>query len=129
MTRLGKMLPWLGMFPGADDPYEEGFRNSGTACVPFLIGVLKVDPARHDYKRRIAASHLVAKMAVLKQAPELIGLLKDVEPDVRVNIARGLKRLAGDDLGHGDNYWKGDSRSAGEGKWAEWLKQNADKLR
>ena len=128
-ARLQKMLPWLGMLPGANDPYEQAFRDSGIHGVTFLIGVLKLDPATQNYKRRIAAAKVVGDLAVLKQAPELVNLLKDAEPDVRVFAARGLKRLAGDDLGHGDDYWKGDSRSAGESKWEAWLKANPDKFR
>lgn len=87
---------------------EEDVKSLGTNCVRPLKAYVQetagADSAR--YKRRQAAEW-VAMVAGATQTPDLLDLLADEDPEVRVYVAQGLRRILGDEaFPRGDKFWR-----------------------
>lgn len=127
LKRMGTMLDNLGFFK-PNDPYEAGFRSLGELSVPYLMAYLKkADPAAGGESRSSAVG-IISDLAPPRLAPELAAYLKDPEPEIRASVARGLKRMTGQDHGFNEAYWKGEQVEKGSAAWADWLKKNAATL-
>lgn len=116
--RFQGMLTKLGTLP----QYEQGFREAGELSVPFLVKYLKIPATAQETARRQDAAKILADVCGASSAGHLVALLRDIDGEVRASAGRGLARLAGNDLGFNDAYWKGTSLDRGQTAWAEWLK-------
>jgi HEAT repeat protein len=110
----------------ANDPGEAALRTLGDLATAELVRFLNRAAGGPQPARREAAIRIIAETGTLKSAAGLVSLLQHQEPDIRAAAARGLARLnGGKDLGFNDQFWKGESRDAGQKAWEDWLKQNA----
>ncbi len=108
------------------DPAEPPLRSLGELAAPGIARFLsKTFLIETQVKRRAVAAQALADAATIKSAPLLVPLLSHKEAGVRVQGGRGLARIAGKDLGYGEDFWKGDKVDAGVKAWEEWVKQNA----
>ncbi|MGI9457955.1 MAG: zf-HC2 domain-containing protein [Aeoliella sp.] len=80
--------------------YEEEIRAIGCSSVKPLSAFLSSEDESHqrDHRRKLAAQ-IVSDVADFRAIPRLIDLLDDKDPQVRLHIARGLKRITGRDMG------------------------------
>jgi ferric-dicitrate binding protein FerR (iron transport regulator) len=119
--RVRGLLSRLSRQP-QNDPFEAALKTLGETSVAVLSGYLQSPENPADLARRLAAARIVGDVA---GAGSLLALLDNETADVRVLAAKGLARIAGQDFGRADAYWKGEDRSAGKKAWVEWVRKNA----
>jgi hypothetical protein len=121
-TRAMEMVQALGREPDA----ETALRSLGDLGTAELVRFLNKSVGNPQPARRTTAARIIAETGTTKSAAGLVSLLQYPEPEIRTVAARGLARLAGGkDLGFNEQYWKGESRDAGQKAWEDWLKQVA----
>lgn len=124
-SRTDELITILGA-EAKNDPAEGALRTLGPLAVPGILRFVKNSDHITQADRRAVASRILSDVTPLKSAKDLAGLLTHVDPEVRVQSARGLARLnGGKDLGYNDAFWKGTGRDAGQKAWEEWIKKNA----
>ncbi|HXG63111.1 MAG TPA: FecR domain-containing protein [Planctomycetota bacterium] len=101
---------------------EEVVRATGSNAAPYLAEHLKAPPGPLDTDRRRRAATLLAELASAGAAADLVEILKDGDPEVRVRIAAGLERLAGANLGFDAAYWRGSDTEKGRRAWQDWVR-------
>lgn len=111
-----------------DDPRfgkasELGLRRMGADAAPPLLRVLGQVKGVDAALRRKAAA-LLADLAGPEQASSLVDLLRDREPEVRAQAARGLERLTGQTLGQPRTVWSGSGYERGAQAWETWIERN-----
>jgi hypothetical protein len=110
--------------PAHNDRCEAGLRLLGKWAAPLLAGALQQPSPQAELPRRRAAARVLGDVAPPPVASGLVPLLKDGDADVRGAAARGLKRLAGQDLGFDEAYWKGPDCARGAAAWEAHLKKS-----
>jgi len=75
-------------------------------------------------RRRQDAARILADIASAPSVPDFVALLADGDPQVRVQVARGLERLTGQTLGFDAAYWAGADVVRGAAAWQAWLQSN-----
>jgi ferric-dicitrate binding protein FerR (iron transport regulator) len=118
LARIGRTkLAWM---------YEQDLRNLGEYGALPLLRYVQSAPSRQDVERRHTAINVLADTAPIWLAPDLIALLEDDDPVVRVASARGLARLSGSDLGFPAEEWDADPAdlAAGVAAWNQWWLQH-----
>jgi hypothetical protein len=122
--RVRVHLSRLARVPGTDH-HEAALKGLGEGPL-VVLGTYLASPANvADQPRRAAAARVMAANATAKSATQLLPLLDNETPEVRVEAAKGLARLAGTDQGRGDAYWRGDDRAAGVKAWTAWTNDPA----
>ena len=104
---------------------DDEIRLLGDHCVLPLTRYLQSDRSKGQiYKRRQAAS-ILADLAQPWCIRDLIGLLEDKDPQVRVSAATALKRLTNQSFGMQPTEWQSAQPAActsAQATWQEWLK-------
>lgn len=106
--------------------YERDIRGLGEySALPLLRFVESAD-SQQDADRRQQAATILADVAPAWMVPDLIALLGDTDPDVRVSTARGLQRITGLDQGLPPEQWRESSENRGDThqRWLAWWEQN-----
>lgn len=111
-----------------NDPCEVALRALGERSAPTVLQYLKLPASPIDAPRRRAAARVMADTAPAASAGDLAALLKDTEPEVRVQAARGLQRLSAQDLGFDEAFWRGAKFADGHKAWTDWLAKNGAAL-
>jgi ferric-dicitrate binding protein FerR (iron transport regulator) len=107
--------------------HEPDLRVLGPACGPPLVRFVVAPDSRRDTGRRRKAARVLADVAGAPVVPDLVALLRDDDPQVRTQMARGLERLTGQTLGIEPGHWTGFGcveKGGGAEAWNAWLKQN-----
>lgn len=107
-----------------NDRCEAGLRTLGKWAAPLLAGALQQPFPKSELPRRRAAARVLGDVASPAVASGLVPLLKDEDAEVRGAAAKGLKRLAGQDLGFDEAYWKGPDCARGAAAWEAHLKKS-----
>jgi anti-sigma factor RsiW len=118
LARIGRTkLAWL---------YEQDLRNLGEYGAIPLLRFVQTEPSRHEPDRRHGAMDILADTAPIWMAPDLISLLEDDDPAIRVAAARGLNRLTGTNHGVALEQWDGEpaERAAAVSQWRQWWQQH-----
>ncbi len=124
--RVNEMLAMLGRTK-MEELYEYEIRAMGERCVLPLLRFIQSPQSRSDPKRRRDAARILADIAGPSVVPDFVRLLSDSDGEVRVHIARGLRRLTGESLQMDDNYWKRDPGwTNGCDRWENWLDRHRD---
>jgi len=126
-SRTSAVLSDLGQAK-ENDPCEAALRALGERAAPTVLAYLKIPASPIDAPRRRAAARVMADTAPATSAGDLAILLKDTEPEVRVQSARGLKRLSTQDLGFDEAFWRGAKFADGHKAWTDWLAKNGASL-
>ena len=97
-------------------------RKLGNHCAEPLAAFLRRADVAKEQRLRRRASLLLADVADIRSLPRLFELLHDVDPEVRVAIARGIARLCGIDPGVEIGFWRSgepDERKKMAASWRE----------
>jgi hypothetical protein len=123
-SQVTGVLSRLGMTK-LDYIQEERLVELGSPASIPLIAYLRETPASPDSSKRRRAANIVAQTAAEDSLPDLIELLNDSLPDVRISAARALERLTGLDQGVPPQQWKvdGEPQKAAILRWRDWLKR------
>lgn len=112
--------------------YEDEIRRLGDRTALPLLRFIASERSRSDQGTRTVAARLVADLAPRSSIPDLINLLDDEDPSVRMAMARALFRLTGDDQGCGEEDWRTLSQpeiEACQQAWRQWWAENGKRAR
>jgi ferric-dicitrate binding protein FerR (iron transport regulator) len=106
--------------------YEQDLRNLGEYGALPLLRFVESAASRQEPERRHKAVGILADTAPIWMVPDLIALLEDDDPALRIAAARGLTRLTGTDHGLSPELWEGDpvERTAAVSQWRQWWQQH-----
>ena len=122
---IGNRVMDLIQVLGREEAAEAALRSLGDLGAAELVRFLTRSAGAPLPERRTTAARIVSETGTLKSATQLVSLLQHPEADIRVIAASGLARLAGGkDLGFNEQFWKGETRDAGQKAWEDWAKQN-----
>lgn len=121
--RINELLAMLGRTK-MEHLYEWEIRALGDRCAFPLTCYIQSAESRKDSPRRQKAARILADAAGPTSVPDLVGLLRDADPSIRTEAARGLGRITGHTLGYPGSYWEGATCAPGQEAWSQWLQQN-----
>ena len=90
----------------------------GRFDVPITVG------KDHRNLAQLRCAEIVADVADFSAAEDLVELLGDRDPEVRMHMARGLKRIVGRDMNVTPEHWRdasSEERAAAIKRWRAWL--------
>jgi hypothetical protein len=118
------LLSRLGMSK-LDYVREERLVDLGSPAAVPLIAYLRETSSSSDASKRRRAARIIAQTAPEDSVPDLIELLSDPLPDVRINAAQALERLTGLDHGLPPPKWKdeGEPQKVALARWRNWLRR------
>ncbi len=123
LLQRGRALAGLLDDAKAAKAAETALRTLGEDAAPGLLSLLTqgkgVDGA---LRRKLAA--LLGDLAGPESVAELVDLLRDHEPALRVEASRGLERITGLTHGHPRTLWAGAGFARGAQSWETWLERN-----
>lgn len=110
--------------------YETEIRGLGEYSVLPLLRFVQSPFSKTDHTQRISAMRIIADLAPSWAVMELIALLKDESPEIRVLAASALKRLTGETQGRATTEWRKDwaECEAAHRSWQLWQQQNLDRF-
>lgn len=88
--------------------YEDEIRRLGSRAALPLLRYVESERSQTNAAARVSAARIAADLADSTVIGDLIVLLDDSEPQVRVYAARALERLAGIDQGRPAEAWQDD---------------------
>lgn len=123
--RIDRMFANLGRSK-LDHLYEHEIRSLGEHAVLPLLRFVQSAPSRAEPERRRRAMAIAADMAPSWLVGELIELLADDDPTIRVAAATALRRLTGQTHGREPRDWSApvDQSDAEREFWREWWQDN-----
>jgi hypothetical protein len=106
--------------------YERDIRGLGEYSALPLLRFVESAHSQEEVDRRQQAATILADVATSWMVPDLIALLGDVDPDVRVSAARGLHRITGLHQGLPPEQWRDSSQNLSDTyqRWLAWWEQN-----
>lgn len=121
--RVNEMLARIGEAKMAHF-YEPEIRAMGERCALPLLRYVQSPQSRANPQRRHSAARILADIAGPSLVPDLVELLEDSDPEVRVHVAGGLKRITGQSFGLQASDWT--SGTGGCDRWRGWLQDHRD---
>lgn len=106
--------------------YERDIRGLGEySALPLLRFVESAD-SQEDVDRRRQAAGILADVAPAWMVPDLIALLVDADPEIRVAVARALTRLTGQTQGISPEQWHESPEvwASAHERWLAWWDEN-----
>jgi hypothetical protein len=103
--------------------YEAEIRGMGDRCALPLARYIQSDVSKKSPRRRRKAARILADIATKEYLANLAALLRDSDPEVRVQMGRGLERVTGTNLGMGKGHWNSITCNSEDGasKWEKYL--------
>jgi ferric-dicitrate binding protein FerR (iron transport regulator) len=119
--RLNDILAQLGQTK-LSYLYEDEIRRLGSRAALPLLRYVASPRSQANESARVSAVRIAADLADSSVMGDLILLLSDADPQVRVNVARALERLAGTDQGRPAAAWQDDPLTCQPAReaWQEW---------
>jgi ferric-dicitrate binding protein FerR (iron transport regulator) len=124
----------------ADKAAENEIRRWGESCVSPLTRYVQSEGSRQQHTNRVAAARILSDLAPAWAIGDLIELLRDPDPEVRVYAATALHRLTGQTQGYSLEHWRlagkemptknfkaESSVEGGYQAWRKWWEQNKSK--
>lgn len=126
--RVNKLLANLG-HSKIDHLYEEEIRSLGDYAVLPLLRFVQSEASHSVPDQRLRAMSIVSDMAPSWLIGDLIDLLADAEPQVRVRAATALQRLTGQSQGREPAQWSASLSELKESleRWRTWWQKNSDR--
>ena len=103
-------------------------RSLGPSCATPLARYVRSEDSLREAERRRHAARLLADLAPLSLAGELIELLADNDPMVRTSAATALRRITGLDMDYPIEHWRqapDESQRAALEAWRAWWSANS----
>jgi hypothetical protein len=106
--------------------FERDIRGLGEYSALPLLRFVESTLSEEDVGRRQQAASILADVAPAWMVPDLIALLGDTDPVVRVAAARALTRLTGQTQGISPEQWResGDVWGSAHERWLAWWNEN-----
>jgi hypothetical protein len=106
--------------------FERDIRGLGEYSALPLLRFVESTLSEEDVGRRQQAASILADVAPAWMVPDLIALLGDTDPDVRVAAARALTRLTGQTQGISPEQWResADVWGTAHEHWLAWWAEN-----
>ncbi len=123
LLQRGRALAGLLDDPKAAKAAETALRTLGEDAAPGLLSLLTQGKGVDGPLRKKLAA-LLGDLAGPESVAELVDLLHDHEPAVRVEASRGLERITGLTHGHPRTLWSGAGFARGAQSWETWLERN-----
>lgn len=119
--RLNDILAQLGQTK-VSYLYEDEIRRLGSRAALPLLRYIASPRSQANVAGRISAARIAADLADSTVIGDLIARLSDPDPQVRVQVARALERLAGTDQGRPAAAWQDDPFTCQPTRdaWQEW---------
>jgi hypothetical protein len=124
--RVNRLLANLGRSK-LDNLYEDEIRSMGDYAVLPLLRFVQSESSREAPNQRHRAMSIVADMAPAWLIGDLIELLADTEPAVRIQAAVALERLTRLSQGREPAQWSAPLPERNESleRWRIWWKENS----
>jgi hypothetical protein len=122
-ARVNELLAQIGRTK-MEHLVEGEIRVLGDHAALPLTRYIQSPDSRKDERRRRDAARILADIASSPSVPDFVALVGDEDPQVRLQIARGLQRLTGQKLGFDEEYWTGPDIARGADAWKGWLQEN-----
>jgi ferric-dicitrate binding protein FerR (iron transport regulator) len=122
-VRVNQLLAQIGRTK-MEHLVEAEIRALGDHAALPLTCYIQSPESQAEGRRRRDAARILADIASSPSVPDFVALLADQDPEVRVQVARGLERLTGETLGFDAKYWAGADVAHGADAWKTWLKAN-----
>ncbi|MBX3442297.1 MAG: zf-HC2 domain-containing protein [Planctomyces sp.] len=121
-SRLSRVLAGVGRSK-ASALYERQLVDLGAPGAIPLVAFLRSQDAAGTQDQRLAAANVIRRTAPASTIPDLVELLEDVEPEVRVAAAEALQRLTGETHGVPPEDWRtlGPAQRRAVAAWRKWL--------
>lgn len=100
---------------------ESEIRSLGDHCAVPLTRYIESSESATNLARRRNAARILSDVASKESVADLAALLSDPDPEVRVQMARGLERLTGTSLGYGEEQWRATANAQGVQAWRDYL--------
>lgn len=102
--------------------YEDEIRRLGSRAALPLLRFIESPRSQANVTARVSAARLAADLADSSVIGDLIALLADADPSVRVHMARALERLTGLDQGRPAADWRDDPAACQPAleSWRAW---------
>jgi hypothetical protein len=106
--------------------FERDIRGLGEYSALPLLRFVESTLSEEEVGRRQQAASILADVAPAWMVPDLIALLGDTDPVVRVASARALTRLTGQTQGISPEQWResGDVWGSAHERWLAWWTEN-----
>ncbi len=107
---------------------DNELRALGPSCTVPLSRYIRSDEALQDTERRRHATKLLADLAPISLAGDMVALLSDDDGEVRAQAAACLKRLTGQDMNCSIDEWRtapADIRQQAVDQWRTWWQANS----
>jgi len=107
---------------------DNELRALGPSCTVPLSRYVRSEEALHDTERRRHAAKLLADLAPISLAGDMVALLSDDDCEVRAQAATCLKRLTGQDMDCTADQWRtapADIRQQAVDQWRTWWQANS----
>lgn len=126
--RIDRMFANLGRSK-LDNLYEDEIRSLGEHAVLPLLRFVQSPPSRDEPERRRRAMLIVSDMAPTWLVGELIDLLADDDPPIRVAAARALSRLTRQTHDRDPVAWTAPLEELAPSleRWRQWWRENASR--
>ncbi|HVR86842.1 MAG TPA: FecR domain-containing protein [Planctomycetota bacterium] len=121
--RVNELLAQIGRTK-MEHLVEAEIRALGDHAALPLTRYIQSPESRKDGNRRRDAARILADIASSPSVPDFVALVGDEDPQVRLEIARGLQRLTGQTLGLGEKDWTAQDFARGADAWKKWLQAN-----
>lgn len=120
--RLNDLLVEIGQTK-MEHLYEAEIRAMGDRCALPLARYIESDVSKKSQRRRRKAARILADIATKEYLGNLASLLRDSDPEVRVQMGRGLERVTGTNLGMDKGHWSAFTCNTEDGasKWEKYL--------
>jgi hypothetical protein len=104
--------------------HEEQLRDLGAPAALPLVAFLRQPAPGLDPEKRLAAARVIRETAPEEAIPDLVELLADESPDIRVAAAGALQRLTGLTHGVAPDEWRfrTERHDRALDEWRAWLK-------
>lgn len=126
--RVNRLLASLGQSK-LDNLYEVEIRSMGDYAVLPMLRFVQSESSHNESDKRLRAMSIVADIAPSWVIGDLIGLLNDPEPQVRIRAATALKRLTGLTHGRDPDQWSVPLPELKEAleQWRAWWQTNSQR--
>ena len=128
ILRVNALLARIGQTK-ASYLHERELRGLGEHCVLPLTRFVQSDISVTTPQRRVMAMRVLADSSPSWNIRDLIGLLSDHNPDVRVLAATALHRLTGESFGRPSHDWSIQipKDDAVRERWTQWWDENGSR--
>lgn len=122
--QINEMLANVGQTKAAYLYEDQLLKLGGPGAIPLIEFLRSSAGSNENVDRRYTAARIISQTAPEESIPDLVELLEDNVPDVRIAAATALERLTGLTHGVAPEEWQtiGPEQMESLNQWRAWLK-------